>query len=371
MDPHSRDTADKQYLLRRRRVLGMTGVGLSAAIAGCGSSGDDSDGSDGDANEDEVADDSSNGDTSTGSDGSDENDGANNEEQEEEDEEEEDEEPVEPASFEIVEVDHPEEVEVGEEHTFSFTVENTGGEDGTFEELLEFSVEGTDQWENVGMIELDVPAGETATWESNPAAFDQPGSLQFRLDETEWGYDVTITAPETQSFSGNGQEVREGVSIQGGLTVVRATHSGESNFQVSLANDSEFDDIFINAIGDFDGAQANLIDAGEFILDVNADGNWEIDLEQPRSGQGESLPTSFSGNGPEVVGPVQFAGTGIATGEHNGESNFQVEIYPMTGSFAEIVFNEIGSFEGETTYSFDKVGWIDVNADGNWTVELE
>jgi hypothetical protein len=43
----------------------------------------------------------------------------------------------------------------------------------------------------------------------------------------------------------------------------------------------------------------------------------------------------------------------------------------MTGSFPELVFNEIGSFSGETTYSFDGLGWVDVNADGDWSIEME
>lgn len=362
-DPRDNDASESQYALRRRRFLGAAGVGLSAAIAGCGSSDDDSeDGVDSGGSETDESD----GDDSTGSEGSDEQeetDDSNADEEEEED--------VEPASFEVVSIDHPEEVSTGETHTFSITVENTGGEDGTFEELLEFSIEGTDQWENIGTIQLDVPAGETATWESNPTDFDDPGVLQFRLGDAEWSYAVTVTAPETQSFSGSGEEVRQDISIEGGLTVVRATHSGESNFQVSLANDSEYDDNFINAIGDFDGAQAAPIEGGEYILDITADGSWEIDLEQPRSGQGDALPTSFSGNGPDVVGPVQFGGSGVASGEHSGESNFQVEILPMTGSFGEIVFNEIGEFEGETTFSFSGIGWIDINASGNWSVELE
>lgn len=363
MERDLRDRGKDQRLFRRRRILGAASVGLTAAIAGCGSGEDGGDGSDGST--EGSSGDGSDGETSNGGD---ETDGADGEEGADGTDEEEE---VEPASFEVVSVDHPDEVSTGEEHTFSFTVENTGGEDGTFEAQLEFSLESTDRWESVGTVQLDIAAGETATWESNPTSFDQPGSLQFRLGNAEWGYKVTITAPETQSFSGNGQEVRQGVSIQGGLTVVRATHSGESNFQVSLANDSEFNDNFINVIGDFDGAQADLIEEDEYILEINADGNWEIDLEQPRSGQGESLPTSFSGSNPDVVGPVQFGGTGVATGEHDGERNFQVQIYPMTGSFEKLVFNEIGSFEGETTYSFDSIGWVDINADGNWSVELE
>jgi len=378
-----------RYALRRRRLLGVAGGGLAASIVGCTSNGDDDasgddidesedteDSQDEDGTEEGNGEDSSDEDTTEEGNGEDSQDEdgteeGNGEDSEEDSEEENDEEDVEPASFEIVEVNHPEEVEVGETHTFSFTVENTGGEDGTFEELLEISVGGTDEWESLGQVQLDIPAGETATWESNSTDFDNPAVVQFRLGETEWSYEVTITAPDTQSFSGSGEEVRRDISIEGGLTVVQASHSGESNFQVSLVNDSEFDDNFINVIGDFDGAQADLIEGGEYILDVNADGSWEIDIRQPRSGQGDSLPVSFSGSGPDVVGPVQFSGTGVATGEHDGESNFQVQIYPMTGSFGELVFNEIGSFSGETAFSFNNVGWIDVNADGSWSVEFE
>lgn len=279
---------------------------------------------------------------------------------------------TEPASFEVVETGHPDEVDVGESHRISVTVENTGGESGTFEELLEVSVEGDDQWENVGFITLeDIEPGETATWESNEVSFEQPGTIQFRLGNVEWSYSILITAPDPQSFAGTGEEVRRGVTIEGGLTVVEATHEGNSNFQVSLAGEGDFDDNFINVIGDFDGAQADLIEEGEYILDVNADGSWEVTIRQPRSGEGDSLPVSFSGNAPDVVGPVRFSGTGVATGSHSGDSNFQVQIYPMKGSFGELVFNEIGTFEGETTYSFDGIGWIDVNANGNWSLEFE
>jgi len=209
--------------LRRRRVLAAGGVGI-AAIAGCSSSDDDgADGSDASGSESDGSDDDTSSDETDDQEETDE-DGADNDEEED----------VEPALFEVVSVDHPEEVSTGEEHTFQFTVENTGGEDGTFEELLEFSIEGTDQWENIGMVQLDVPAGETATWESNPTEFDDPAALQFRLGDTEWAYDITATAPDPQSFSGNGQSVEQGINIEGGLVVLEASHDGESNFQVSL-----------------------------------------------------------------------------------------------------------------------------------------
>lgn len=364
--------------LQRREYLALTSLLATGALAGC--SGEDDEGGDDDGSGDDggsgdtgdggTGDTDDNGETGESDDGGQSDDGSDQDDSENDDDTEEDE----PAQFEIVEVDHPDEVEVGEEHTISVTVENVGGQSGDFEETLEISTAAEPNWEEVGPYGIsDVASGETATESSDPFSFDEAATYQFRLAEAEWEYDVIDVVAEIgdQSFSGSGQEVREGISVEGGLTVVEATHDGESNFQVSLEGGSEFGELFVNQIGDFDGAQANLVDEGEYILDVNADGNWDVTIRQPRAVEGEQLPVSISGEGARVYGPVQFEGTGIAAGEHSGESNFQVQIYPMEGLFGELVFNEIGEVDGETSYSFDEIGWIDINADGEWSLEFE
>ncbi|MFC6764881.1 hypothetical protein [Natrinema soli] len=38
--------------------------------------------------------------------------------------------------------------------------------------------------------------------------------------------------------------------------------------------------------------------------------------------------------------------------------------------FGELVFNEIREYDGETTFNFDSVGWVDVEADGDWSIEM-
>jgi hypothetical protein len=53
------------------------------------------------------------------------------------------------------------------------------------------------------------------------------------------------------------------------------------------------------------------------------------------------------------------------------EGNFQVEIFEQGGTFQRVVFNEIGEFEGETTYTASDVGWVDINADGSWILKIE
>ncbi|MHC3438234.1 hypothetical protein ACYJ1Y_09040 [Natrialbaceae archaeon A-gly3] len=224
---------------------------------------------------------------------------------------------------------------------------------------------------SIGALALAGCAGGTDDDDSEEGNGDDNGEEEPEERTQEETEEEEVEEPDSYSFSGSGQAVESGIDIEGGLTIIEATHDGESNFQVSLVDGSDFDDLFVNVIGDFDGAQADLIDSGEYMLDVEADGSWEIEVRQPRAVSGDSLPKSLSGNGPDVVGPIDFSGTHVAEGSHSGSSNFQVSIYPMEGSFSELVFNEIGEFDGETTFSHDGVGWVDVNADGDWSVELE
>jgi len=74
---------------------------------------------------------------------------------------------------------------------------------------------------------------------------------------------------------------------------------------------------------------------------------------------------------PEVHGPFEFDGSHVATGSHSGEANFQVHVYPAEGSFGELVFNEVGQYDGETTFRHSGVGWVAVQAGGDWSLELE
>lgn len=174
------------------------------------------------------------------------------------------------------------------------------------------------------------------------------------------------------SYSGSGQSVREGVALDEGLTICEAVHDGESNFQVELVDDSEFNDIFINEIGAFEGAQSEYIEGNdEYIVDVTADGDWDLTFSQPRPTSGDSLPISLEGTGPTVTGPFAFDGAGTAASTHDGESNFIVTIQPLEDRLSELLFNEIGEVDGETAYSFDEIGLIDVDADGAWTLDLD
>jgi len=346
--------------MNRRKVLLASGVALSTTLAGCSGDTDDENGDgNGDGNDNETGtengDGSGDGEEEPGnSDGSENGSGDDTEEEAE-------------SSISVTGATlQADRVEPGESVDVEIELENTGGAEGDID--LRVTADGATLVETT--ITVDASSEVTI---SETFSLEEAGDHEIAVNDVDAGVlTVEVPAPESDTCAGTGASVEQGVDLEGGLTVVDATHTGgSSNFQVSLVNDSEYDDLFVNAIGEYDGASAALIDADEYMLDVEADGDWEVEIRQPRAASGDALPQSLSDDGPAVVGPFEFSGTHIATGSHTGQANFQATVYPAEGMFGELVFNEIGEYEGETTFNFDGVGWVDIMADGQWEIEIE
>jgi len=186
-------------------------------------------------------------------------------------------------------------------------------------------------------------------------------------DETE---QREIEEPDPQEFSGSGQDVVT-FTAEGGMAVVDTQHDGDSNFQVEILDSGGgLVDIPVNVIGGWEGSDALGLPQGEYTADINADGNWELVVRQPREIEGEPLPVSESGRNSSVFGPVEFEGLAEVEGEHDGSSNFQVRVLNLNGQLVDVLFNEIGQFDGTTTFSADGPGYVEVNSEGDWTISI-
>jgi len=175
---------------------------------------------------------------------------------------------------------------------------------------------------------------------------------------------TTTLPPEPIVFNGTGNDV---VDIGAGNTrfILRASHDGQSNFQVELLDQGlQPIDFPFNEIGPVTDATVVMdISSGGQFLQVTADGNWTLQLLDVAS-----VPVvgdSFNGKGKSVVlynGPAAvFAIT------HDGASNFQVTLGDAkTGELTGVVVNEIGPYSGRNPISVGPV-LIEVAADGNWT----
>lgn len=169
------DTNSREHLLRRRRILTTGGIGLTTALAGCAGETDDSDDDTGVTND--TTDDTESDPPSDMDDGGDGGDDTGT------------------ATFEIT-VEHPDEVEVGETHELTITVRNTGDAAGEFEERLEISTLSTDEWDNADMVTLELDPGEREEVVYPELEFSEPWTVQFRLGDTRWQYDIADTKPE-------------------------------------------------------------------------------------------------------------------------------------------------------------------------------
>ena len=197
-----------------------------------------------------------------------------------------------------------------------------------------------------------------------------------------------VTEPEPIEFSGHGDDVSPEFILEGGITIITITHDGRSNFAIWLYDigTGERVDLLVNEIGPFSGSAVIGVTGeifgaspGRHLLDITADGNWKVTIEQPRPTTAPTAPQTFTGRGCSVSPPFMLE-MGIARFEmtHDGRSNFAVWLYDKDGYQIDLLVNEIGAYSGSkvvgvTGKIFDAspgIHYLAITADGNWTVSI-
>ena len=193
--------------------------------------------------------------------------------------------------------------------------------------------------------------------------------------------------PEAQpiTLSGVGQEATSSFVLESGLAVFTLTHDGESNFIVWLYDgNGDRVELLVNEIGPYSGSrmvgvtgQISQASPGRHLLDITADGNWQVTIKQPRAETAPNLPQTLAGTGSSVPTPFTLA-AGLAKFEitHTGHSNFIVWLYAANGERIELLVNEIGSYSGSTIVGVTGkilqaspgIHYLDIEADGNWSI---
>lgn len=207
-----------------------------------------------------------------------------------------------PASFELVSVDAPEKVEIGEEVTYGFTVKNTGGESGTFETMISSKQSAASTWSTSGPWEQEVAAGEEYTLKSQPFTLDYLQTVDFRIDAFDETFSITavskklpigstyttpgdiqltvsdISAKTNYTYSSSGfeytQEPKNGKFLF--VTFHAKNTSGQPEFlplqsDVSLLYDSsQYDAQIYYGDGGYEGGkvQAGVVREGVLVYDV-------------------------------------------------------------------------------------------------------
>ena len=162
---------------------------------------------------------------------------------------------------------------------------------------------------------------------------------------------------------GDGDYVATGLNVTG-YAVLHIDYTGAGNFSVVSYEGDKYDNLLVNAIGNYSGDV--LVDhSGSFSLEIKADdGNWNI----TSSGLEIDDTTSFSGCGDAVTGITSSSG-GIWEITHDGTSNFSVVEYGVDLGYMDLLVNEIGSYSGTVKAESGDNIFFKVNADGNWTIK--
>ena len=198
-----------------------------------------------------------------------------------------------------------------------------------------------------------------------------------------------IKEPDPINIEGNGDDVTSSFELIEGISIFHMTHDGDSNIIIRLY-ESTGDDyvLLVNEIGEYDGSKiAGIKDSytadtspGDHYFEIDADGNWEITIEQPRPTSAPKLPRTYSGIGDDVPSAFMLEDGNVKFElSHDWDSNFIVKLYNNDGEYMELLVNEIGEYDGSTSikvgdsYTADTsegIHYLDITADGNWEVKM-
>ena len=205
---------------------------------------------------------------------------------------------------------------------------------------------------------------------------EQQSVQEPKQEPTQEQRQETAQEPEPINLSGTSQQASQKFTLESGLSIFRMTHVGTSNFIIWLLdNTGEEVELLVNETDNFDGAKAVGIETnGTYILDVSADGQWTVKIEQPRPITAPSIPQTFTGTGQQVSEFVTIP-RGLTTFRitHSGSSNFIIWLLNDDGETIELLVNETGSFNGSKAVGIEQTGiyLLDIAADGNWSVAIE
>jgi hypothetical protein len=135
----------------------------------------------------------------------------------------------------------------------------------------------------VGFVALSPASGQDRTEERLSALETRVAVLETAVAGDDGQSSTVAPAPDAElSFSGTGDQVIEGVTLDAGLLICAATHSGQRNFIVELYGPGGEWGLIVNDIGPYDGGRTTEVEAsGPNILSITADGTWTLDCHQP------------------------------------------------------------------------------------------
>lgn len=218
---------------------------------------------------------------------------------------------------------------------------------------------------------------------TQPSTSSESSSGQASPEPTEEAPGTTAPtedAIEPQLFTGSGTRVIRDIGLEEGLVVATAEQTSADFppfFMATLTNteDGRQRILFCSRQdGDVEAEGANIVIGGTYHLEVESRGAWSITLSQPRAADSEATipPVKLEGTKSAVRGPYLFDGIRVAKATHNGQLDIIVTVYPMEYEVGSVEVPIMAGGEGvfEGVFFFVGLAWIEIDASGDWTLEI-
>jgi hypothetical protein len=202
------------------------------------------------------------------------------------------------------------------------------------------------------VVETVAPSGAPSELMARAAAQEQQ-PMEETTDPSAPQKPAAPAMPVAQQpveVTGSGKMVSKKFTLQGGLLTYHAVHSGSSNFIVYILDGATGAEVtsIVNEIGKVDATKAmELKKGGTYAIQVQADGDWKVTLEQPRPNEAPEGPQAYNGNGTSLS-PFFHADGGLLVigGTYQGDGRVAIRLRDANGQVVEQIANQVGTFTG-------------------------
>ncbi|WP_254533538.1 polysaccharide deacetylase family protein [Natrinema gelatinilyticum] len=181
-----------------------------------------------------------------------------------------------------------------------------------------------------------------------------------------------LEAGQSHTFEGSGSGISPQFDLNEGILVANVSHEGEEiTVDVTKSGGTGRNENLLTTSGNTTGKSIMAVDGDTYKLEIDADSTWSVELSQPSvdADELENLPVQASGTGSGVVGPLWTNGRTRVVATHEGDGAFIVDGYGAGGS-REILVYRTGEFDNSRSYKAGGTVWLNVEADGDWTLKV-
>ncbi len=118
----------------------------------------------------------------------------------------------------------------------------------------------------------------------------------------------------------------------------------------------------------------NIIGAapGTHYLDISADGNWTVTIEQPRTSSAPAIPQTLTGTSDDAKAVMLTSGAIKFDMSYIGDGNFIDLVYDADGNAEGLLANEIDTYSGSKSISVTTPGihYLYITGIGSWSITV-